>query len=116
MKLFIQIEKDVIPDNFKKLQQDCITESKVVWEDDSWCLPRTQRLLIDSANPRIELIITPCEFVGIFDDNQQFREFEQRCINCTWYTNNCSILRKATEGRIQEEICDLVCSEFKKKS
>ena len=106
----------MIPDNFKKLQQDCITESKVVWEDDSWVLPRTERLFIDSYNPRIELVITPCDFIGIFDNEQQFKEFEQQCTDCTRYRNNCSILRKATEGRIQEEIDDdLLCSEFKNK-
>ena len=101
-------------DNFKKLQQDCITESEVVWKDDSWCLPRTERLYIDSENPRIEIVITPTSFVGIFDNSEQLERFESNCIKCTRYTNNCSILRKATEGRIQNEIDDkLICSEFK---
>ena len=101
------------PDNFKKLQQDCITESGVVWCDDSYCLPRTQRLYIDSTNPRIELVITPTEFVGIFDNEKIAKAFEGRCKNCKRYKNNCSILRKALEGRIQREINeDLICSEF----
>lgn len=104
----------MIPDNFKKLQQDCITESKVVWCDDSWCLPRTERLYIDSVNPRIELVITPCEFIGIFDNERLFKIFEARCSGCMRFKNNCSIFKKATEGRIQDEInSDLICSEFK---
>lgn len=99
-------------DNFKKLQQDCITESGVVWTDDTWCLPRTQRLLIDKNNPRIELIITPCDFVGIFDSNEQLKEFKNQCLNCKRYKRNCSILNNALEGRVQEEIHNLTCSEF----
>ena len=31
------------------------------------------------------------------------------------YSRNCSILKKSKEGRIQEEICDFVCNEFKVK-
>ena len=100
-------------DNMKKLQQDCITESGIVWEDDSWCLPRTQRILIDKDNPRIELIITPCDFIGIFDNEQQLKDFKKHCMGCTRYKNNCSILRQALESRIQPEINDLKCSEFK---
>lgn len=101
-------------DNFKKLQQDCITESRVVWTDDTWCLPRTQRLLIDKKNPRIELIITPCDFIGIFDDERQLKEFKQiQCLQCNRYKRNCSILNNALEGRIQEEIDDkLICKKF----
>ena len=101
-------------DNLKKLQQDCITESGVVWEDDSWCLPRTQRILIDKDNPRIELIITPCNFIGIFDDKQQLKEFVKICKDCRRYNNNCTILQGATEGRIQEEINNIKCTKFKK--
>ena len=101
-------------DNLKKLQQDCITESGVVWEDDSWCLPRTERIYIDSANPRIELIITPCEFIGIFDNEQELKRFKEQCEKCRRYKNNCSILKKSIEGRIQKEINNLECSNYRK--
>lgn len=103
-------------DNFKKLQQDCITESGVVWTDDTWCLPRTQRLLIDKNNPRIELIITPCDFVGIFDNEQKLQEFKNnQCLQCNRYKRNCSILKDALDNKIQEEISkDLKCSKFKR--
>ncbi|MGJ0846429.1 RusA family crossover junction endodeoxyribonuclease [Tissierella praeacuta] len=102
-------------DNFKKLQQDCITESGVVWTDDTWCLPRTQRLLIDKNNPRIELIITPCDFIGIFDNEQQLQGFKaNQCLQCNRYKRNCSILKYALDNKIQEEISkDLKCSKFK---
>lgn len=100
-------------DNLKKLQQDCITESLVVWEDDSWCLPRTERILIDKYSPRIELVISHAPFVGIFNDAQQLKEFKKDCVVCKRYNNNCSILRQALESRVQPEIIDFKCSEFK---
>lgn len=100
-------------DNLKKLQQDSISESGVVWTDDTWCLPRTQRILIDKNNPRIEVIITPCEFIGIFDNYEQLQQFKIKCETCGRYKRNCSILNKALDGRIQQEIIDMVCGKYK---
>ena len=40
-------------------------------------------------------------------------QFESRCIGCIRYKRNCSILQKAKEGRIQEEITELECSKYK---
>ena len=40
-------------------------------------------------------------------------QFESRCIGCKRYKRNCSILQKAKEGRIQEEIIGLECSKYK---
>ena len=108
--------KDRDADNFKKLQQDSITESGVVWQDDSWCLPRTQRILIDKNNPRIELIITICDFIGVFDNDEQLKLFQDKCNNCRRYKNNCSILRNAILGRVQPEITNHTCNTFKKIS
>lgn len=101
-------------DNLKKLQQDCITESGVVWKDDTWCLPRTQRILIDRKNPRIELVITPCEFIGIFDNEEQLQTFKMQCEMCKRYKRNCSILNNALDSRVQDEIVGLNCSKFNK--
>lgn len=103
-------------DNMKKLQQDCITESEVVWEDDSWCLPRTKRIIIDKYNPRIELVITYAPFIGIFDNEEMLHKFKIKCVRCTRYNNNCSILKKAIDNRVQPEIVDFKCSKFKQKN
>lgn len=99
-------------DNLKKLQQDAITESRVVWSDDSWTLPRTERTFIDKHNPRIELVLSIAPFIGIFNNKEALISFESKCKTCRRYSNNCSILRKAKENRIQKEIIGLSCSEY----
>lgn len=104
-------------DNLKKLQQDSITESEVVWHDDTFALPRTNRIYIDANNPRIEMIISIVDFKGIFDNVELMELFISRCKICNRYKRNCSLLNKALEGRIQDEIikCDeyWLCNKFK---
>jgi len=34
---------------------------------------------------------------------------------CSRYNRNCSILKKAKEGRIQKEISELICNKYKKR-
>ena len=110
-------------DNLKKLTQDTITESDVVWFDDTYCLPRTNRIYIDSEYPRIEIIITSTETKGIFDDEEQYLNFESNCKCCSNYRNgSCSKLKKALENRIQKEIIinndnnKWVCTSYKLKN
>lgn len=105
-------------DNLKKLQQDSITESNVVWYDDTFALARTNRVYIDSNNPRIELTITPVDFKGIFDNHELMELFTSRCKICNRHKRNCSILAKALEGRIQDDVTKVdeywLCNKFKK--
>ena len=100
--------------NYFKLLLDSITESEVVWIDDNVVCERVNRIYYDSSNPRIELSIYTTDYIGIFDNKEQLDEFEDKCRTCKRYKRNCSILNKAKEGRIQEEICDLVCSKYNK--
>jgi len=58
----------------------------------------------DSENPRIEIIITVSDNIGIFDSQGDYDEFTNTCKNCKRYKNNCSLLKKAKESRIQKEI------------
>lgn len=102
-------------DNLKKLTQDCITESLVVWKDDTYCLSRTQRVLIDANNPRIELQLTVADYIGIFNNQDCYDEFIRNyCSKCNRYKNNCSILNKALESKVQIEIQEFQCSKFSK--
>ena len=103
------------PNNYWKLLLDAITDSGVIWLDDNVVCERAQRILYDSANPRIELVIRPVDYVGIFDDISHLEDFKSRCIGCKQYTRNCSLLRKAIEGRIQPEIADGICEKYKFK-
>lgn len=108
---FDRIDKDC--NNYFKLLLDAITETQLIWIDDNVTLERVNRIYYDSKNPRVEIIIRPVEYIGIFPTHEQLQIFESNCIQCKRYKNNCSILNKAKEGRIQEEITDLNCSKYK---
>jgi hypothetical protein len=64
----------------------------------------------------VELHIHEVDYIGIFDNQTQLDSFESVCSTCSRYGNNCSILAKAKEGRIQEDIVDMKCLKYKKKA
>ena len=82
--------------------------------DDNVACFRPNRIYYDSSNPRIELTIYPVYYIGIFDNQEQLDEFENKCKTCSRYARNCSIFKKAKEGRVQEEIQKLECNKYKK--
>jgi Holliday junction resolvase RusA-like endonuclease len=101
-------------DNIYKLLKDSL--QGIIYENDSKVLVRTQKIVFDSNNPHVELHIHPVDFIGIFDNKDQLDEFESRCKSCNRYGRNCSILNKAKEGRIQDEIDhELYCSKYEMK-
>lgn len=110
---FDRIDKDA--NNAFKCLADAITDSGVVWIDDTQLCERVQQIRYDSNNPRVEIVIHPVEYVGIFENSSQLEEFESNCIGCNRYKRNCSILQKAKEGRIQEEIENWICLKQKKQ-
>jgi len=108
---------DMDANNTWKLLLDSITESGAVWIDDNTALESAKRIYYDPKNPRIEITLTYADYIGIFDNQLQFNEFKSNCEKCNRYKEGkCSILQKAIESRIQEEIQDLKCSKFKQKS
>ena len=111
---FDRIDKDC--NNYFKLLLDSITESQTIWTDDNVVCERVNRIYYDSDNPRIEIEIYPVDYTGIFDTKEELDDFEEKCKMCKRYKRNCSILKKAKEGRIQEEIEDFECAKFNKCS
>lgn len=111
---FPRTDKD--PNNYWKLLLDAITQSGVVWCDDNVTCERVKKICYDSDNPRIEIEIYPVEYIGVFDNADQLNQFESNCAGCKRYSRNCSILRRAKEGRVQNEVCDGVCSAFVQKA
>lgn len=95
---------DLDPSNYFKLLLDTITDTQKIWIDDNVALERVQAVYYDSANPRMEMYIHPVEYIGIFNDAEELNNFKLKCFTCKRYKRNCSILRKAIEGRIQEDI------------
>ena len=105
---------DMDANNYFKCLADSITESGVVWIDDVQLCERVQGINYTSENPRIELEIRKVDYIGIFNNISQLEEFKSNCVQCKRHKEGkCSILIKACEGRIQEEIKDLVCSKKK---
>lgn len=114
--VFFFPEKRMDANNYFKVMLDAITEAKVIWKDDNVTCERVQAIYYDASNPHVELYIHPTDYIGIFRDMSQREEFITRCVDCTRYKRNCSLLRKATDGRVQSEIVDGVCSKFKRKN
>lgn len=101
--------------NYWKVMLDTFTDTKLVWADDDVVCERVQGIYYDTKNPRIELTIHPVDYIGVFEDASQLEEFESNCIGCSRYARNCSVLRKAKEGTIQQEISDGTCTKYKAK-
>lgn len=107
---FDRVDKDCA--NYEKCLDDTITETQLIWKDDNVALFRPLRIYYDNKNPRIELKIYPVQYVGVFDTAEEKEEFESKCKTCKRYSRNCSLLKKAIEGRIQEEIKNNICSKY----
>lgn len=110
---FPQIDMDA--NNYWKVLLDAITDTQLIWLDDNVVCERVQRICYDRSNPRIELTIHPVDYIGVFDDASHLDTFVDRCIGCTRYARNCSLLAAARDGRIDNNIVDGVCQKFKEK-
>lgn len=104
---------DLDCNNYFKVMLDAITDTQKIWIDDNVTCERVQAIYYDSDNPRVEIVIRPVDYIGVFENASQLERFESDCVECKRYTRNCSILRRAKEGRIQSEIKDGVCENHK---
>jgi Holliday junction resolvase RusA-like endonuclease len=91
----------------------------ITYDNDSRVLVRTQHIVYDPKNPRIEVKIFPVDFIGIFQNRQVLLDFEYICESCSKYRKgSCSILKDSTNGTVREEIGSInnpICTEFKTK-
>lgn len=103
--------------NIYKLLNDSL--EGITYDNDSRVLVRTQRIVYDAKNPRIEVKIHPVDFIGIFENDIIFDEFEDKCKDCSKYRKgSCSILKDSVNGTVREEIGSIhnpVCTAFKEK-
>lgn len=102
--------------NVYKLLNDSL--EKISYDNDSRVLVRTQKILYDKENPRIELILTPVDYVGVFENRDKADAFEDRCKGCTRYLEGrCSILVDSLAATVREEIetDNQVCVKYKGK-
>ncbi|MBQ8403129.1 MAG: RusA family crossover junction endodeoxyribonuclease [Clostridia bacterium] len=98
--------------NLWKCLLDAVTETQRVWSDDDIVCERVNKIVYDSDNPRVELYIHYVDYIGIFDNEAQLEEFKtNNCIGCKRYKRNCTLLKNAIDGRVQEEIDGVCCTK-----
>lgn len=105
--------------NVYKLLNDSL--EGILYDNDSRVLVRTQRIVYDASNPRIELTLTPVEFIGIFENKNALDSFESICQSCSKYRKgSCSILKDSVKGNVRSEDIGTIympsCNKYKKKN
>lgn len=105
--------------NVYKLLNDSL--EGILYDNDSRVLVRTQRIVYDASNPRIELTLTPVEFIGIFENKDALELFESNCQSCSKYRKGgCSILKDSVKGTVRSEDIGTIympsCNKYKKKN
>lgn len=92
-------------DNTLKTLNDSIEASGLVFLNDKKVIPRFNRVFIEPSNPRVELTFTQTGWFGVFEDKIDYEDFLHDCNTCSRFRNgSCSILKKALDNKIQEEI------------
>ena len=95
---------DMDAQNYFKSMCDVMTTSDV-WEDDNIVMERVNRIYYDNKNPRIEMQISESDFIGIFDNEEEYLNFKDICDTCKRFKEGkCSIHKKVLESRIQDEV------------
>lgn len=98
---------------FPRVDMDCNNYWKVlldimttvgVWNDDNIVMEHVKRIYYDNKNPRIEIEIYPSKAIGIFDNEDEYKQFKEKCKICNRFKRNCSIHNKSLESRIQEDV------------
>ena len=98
--------------NHWKCLLDAITETQLIWKDDDIVCERVNKIFYDSDSPRVELYIHYVDYIGIFDNEAQLEAFKtDNCIGCKRYKRNCTLLKNAIDGRVQEEIDGVCCTK-----
>src|SRR5699024_10837209 len=88
--------------SYYKIMLDSMTDYIIA--DDKNVLPRTMRVVYDSKNPRFYAKLHRSDSHGIWENKDKFNQFYQSsCALCTKDKDKCSFLKKALEGRINEE-------------
>lgn len=101
----IFVQKRTNEDNNNYFKILCDSMKDICIDDDKNLLVRPQWVMYDAKNPCFKAVLHKVNYIGIFKDENEHNSFvDNNCIGCKRYNRNCSILRKAKEGRIQEEI------------
>lgn len=114
---FYMASKSQDTHNFDKCLIDCFQEEGLIIND-SKVLVVPKEVYIDSKNPRIEVKMFISDKIGVFKNIHEYLEFERKnCLKCTRFDRNCSILHKALDNKIQDEVehIKLICNKCNNK-
>lgn len=87
-------------DNNNSYKLLCDALEKIVYDNDSRVLVRTQRVLYDTKKLKVLVRFKPVNYIGIFNNQEQLDEFKSnQCTSCRFYRKgSCSILKSAMNG------------------
>jgi Holliday junction resolvase RusA-like endonuclease len=101
--VFFQARTNQDNNNMYKILCDTLTG--IVTEDDKNILVQTKMVMYDAKNPRFMAMLRRADYTGIFKNDGQYNDFmSNNCLKCKKNKDKCTILRKALEGRVQDEI------------
>lgn len=107
------------PTNYFKVLQDVATG--ILWYDDKIILGRVNRVYYTynpNCEPKIECKLYPTHYsnYGIFNDEDEYKDFIDKCKNCKSYKDgNCKKLSEYMEYKITKyfNIDNRYCEKFK---
>ena len=95
---------DMDAQNYFKSLCDVMTTAGI-WEDDNIVMERVNRIYYNNKNPRIEIEVYESDFIGIFDNEEEYLNFKNICDSCKRFkSSRCSIYKKVLESRIQDDV------------
>lgn len=107
------------PTNYFKTLQD--VANGILWFDDKIVLGRVQRVYYtynEKCEPKIECILKPVDYIGIFDSEDEYNSFIENCNLCRNYKEgNCKRLKDYLAYKITSDFdCKTrKCIGFKEK-
>lgn len=107
------------PTNYFKTLQD--VNNEILWFDDKIILGRVQRVYYtynENVKPKIVCTLSPVEYIGIWEDINEYKQFIKKCELCRNYKEgNCKRLKEFTEYRITDDfdIYSRECLGYKEK-
>lgn len=96
-------QKGQDPNNYLKVLYD-VMENCEVYENDDMCKPQTGLVVIDKFNPRIEIVITYSDQVGVFKDDIDRRLFIQKNKDLMPKRSFNALLKQLDDNRITEKV------------
>lgn len=101
--------------NIFKLLNDSM--EGIIYHNDSKVKDIVKKITYNPKNPRLIVTYTVSDQIGIFDNESQLNEFEERCKDCSRYRNGkCRILQDSKEGTEREEATQFDCFSFKERA